>query len=343
MKKTHPVGRALAAVFALASMGMIFLSWLSSYASYWDLLEPMLDYLKYAVQETETLIFLIITAVFVVTGITAVICACTGAKGGVFPHIISALAAAGYFVYAISEMGGGLGDLGVGGWLCLGFAIAAFVCMFIPDTSAARPAYGGAYGGAAPVKASPSTWTCPSCGTILADRERFCPNCGSARKVTPPPAPAHAPVAPVTRAPAGWTCPGCGAKLKDSQKFCPRCGFKQPEKAAPAAPARPAAPSGWTCPGCGTKLKDSQKFCPNCGTRKPEPAAAPAPAAPVTPAYTAPAAPAFTAPAPAAPVTPTYAAPAAPAYTAPETPAYAPKHESPAPSGGFYNAGDEDL
>ena len=226
MKKTHPVGRALAAVFALASMGMIFLSWLSSYASYWDLLEPMLDYLKYAVQETETLIFLIITAVFVVTGITAVICACTGAKGGVFPHIISALAAAGYFVYAISEMGGGLGDLGVGGWLCVGFAVAAFICMFIPDNAGARPAYGGAYGGAAPVKASPSTWTCPKCGTILADRERFCPNCGNSRAVTPAPNPGPAP--------AVQRCASCGATLEKGASFCPNCG-------SPVGGARPAA------------------------------------------------------------------------------------------------------
>ena len=387
MKKTNPIFRVLAVVLILASLGMVFLPWMtvsafgySQSGTYYELVEALIEAVKNfgidAITETAQQTLLAIAVILlVITAILGIILAACGVRGGGIPYFIASLLNLGFIIYMViyanNEMGMNIAHLGIGAILCPVFALAAMILLFIPDNAGARPAYGGAYGGAAPLKASPSTWTCPSCGTILADRERFCPNCGSARKVTPPPAPAPAPVAPVTRAPAGWTCPGCGAKLKDSQKFCPNCGTRQPEKAAPAAPARPAAPAGWTCPGCGTKLKDSQKFCPNCGTRQPEKAAPAAPARPAAPAgWTCPGCgtklkdsqkfcpncgtrkpePAA-APAPAAPAAPTFTAPAepiptppaSPAYTAPETPAYAPKHESPAPSGGFYNAGDEDL
>ena len=122
-------------------------------------------------------------------------------------------------------------------------------------------------------------WTCQTCGAVLQEKQRFCPNCGTGRPEEAPAASA-APAAPAAAPASGWTCQTCGARLKADQKFCPRCGSKRP---APAPAAAPAAPSGWTCPSCGSKLQDDQRFCPRCGSKRPAPAApvnepAPAPA-----------------------------------------------------------------
>ncbi|MEG1997107.1 MAG: zinc-ribbon domain-containing protein [Clostridiales bacterium] len=46
---------------------------------------------------------------------------------------------------------------------------------------------------------------CHSCGEILGQGVRFCPNCGAAM-------------------PQEKHCPACGEKIEDNVKFCPACG-----------------------------------------------------------------------------------------------------------------------
>lgn len=242
MRKTNPIFRVLAIVLILASLGMVALPWLSVSAygyteteSYLDLISEFVDTIDdsgfdFITENTQSLLFAIATILLVITAILSIILAACGVRGGGIPFFVSSLLCAGYFIYAVSEanrqMGMNLVHIGIGAILCAVFALIAMILLFIPDNTA-RPATAGAYGGGyAPVPPRVSTWTCPKCGTILADRERFCPNCGNSRAVTPAPNPGPAP--------AVQRCASCGATLEKGASFCPNCG-------SPVGGARPAA------------------------------------------------------------------------------------------------------
>lgn len=57
--------------------------------------------------------------------------------------------------------------------------------------------------------------TCPSCGRVAADADRFCASCGTALDATPEPAAA---------APAGSVCSQCGRPADPGDRFCGGCG-----------------------------------------------------------------------------------------------------------------------
>ena len=228
MTKTNPIFRILAIVLILASLGMVFLKWMYTVYSYYDmsdLVVQQIDYLGFgdALELEGNLIFFIATIVLLLTGILAIILAAGGVRGGGVPYFLATIFA---FVVILYAMDWHIDYMGVGAWLCVAFALVAMILLFIPDNTA-RPATAGAYGGGyAPVPPRVSTWTCPKCGTILADRERFCPNCGNSRAVTLAPNPGPAP--------AVQRCASCGATLEKGASFCPNCG-------SPVGGARPAA------------------------------------------------------------------------------------------------------
>ncbi len=55
---------------------------------------------------------------------------------------------------------------------------------------------------------------CPSCHSQVPQGSKFCPSCGSAIVVTPPPAAQTS------------SCPNCGKPVAAGAKFCPECGQK---------------------------------------------------------------------------------------------------------------------
>lgn len=99
---------------------------------------------------------------------------------------------------------------------------------------------------------------CKSCGSTLADGQRFCPTCGAA---APPP--------------ADPACANCGATLEVGARFCPACG-----RAVDDAPdATPEVPAVACCASCGAELAPEARFCRACGA--PVGAATPVQAQPV--------------------------------------------------------------
>ena len=64
-----------------------------------------------------------------------------------------------------------------------------------------------------------SSLVCSSCGTTLQPQHKFCPTCGAAAPVPPPPTPV---------AENQKFCVSCGAKIPASAKFCGTCGANQP-------------------------------------------------------------------------------------------------------------------
>ena len=210
----------------------------------------------------------------------AVVCALTDHKLGMIPYLVFALILLVLFIVLIAVANNHMGEIGalmdagdefansvslrigVGGILCLVFAVLGFVAMFLP-IGKREVAYAGA-----PTRAM--GWICPGCGAKRKAGEQFCLNCGARR---PEPVPTRPAV------PAGWKCPTCGTMLKADQRFCLYCGTKQPEQAAPAGDgmfAQKGPAAGSSCAKCGAPLKANQKFCPACGAKQPE-AAAPAP------------------------------------------------------------------
>ena len=323
MTKTHPIFRILAIVLILASLGMVFVNWMSTDYSYYERADMIFGEAELigfgnAMEREDNLIFFIATLLLLLTAILGIVLIALGLRFGGIPCFVGSLFSFFVVLYALQWK---LEYMGLGAWLCVGFALLAMILAFLPDTRAKA-----AVPGAAPPR--PSTWTCPKCGTILADRERFCPNCGNSRAVNPASA---APVTPVLR------CAACGATLGKSSAFCPNCGasVRAAAPAAPVAPARPAAPAAPVAP-----------------TRS-APPAAPAYAPPRAPGYSPPSAPAAPAYRPATP--PAYTPPVDPDYTTSAFPRYAPpsapaRHAAPAApkaepgvSAGFHAAGDDDL
>ncbi len=162
---------------------------------------------------------------------------------------------------------------------------------------------------------------CHECGKPVADKAKFCRNCGASQaealpdmsapvqsdvpvqrpvvisrpapgpEPEPEPEPVTVPVPPPAPAPekipepAGLCCTSCGSPLAPEEKFCGICGTK----AGAAAPApAPAAPRpSIVCPSCGAANETGTTFCGSCGTR-----IGSAPAAPQAASRFAPAAPA---------------------------------------------------
>ena len=84
--------------------------------------------------------------------------------------------------------------------------------------------------------------SCPKCGTLVPQNNKFCPNCGASMQQQ---------TANVIK------CPKCGTEVKEGSRFCPNCGnqMEQPE------------PKTVKCPDCGTDIHSNVKFCPNCGRK----------------------------------------------------------------------------
>ena len=74
--------------------------------------------------------------------------------------------------------------------------------------------------------------TCPQCGAVNPDGQKFCGSCGK----------------PII---LGVKCPSCGKINPIGQTFCGDCGTKLMK----------------VCSLCGKENDSSQKFCGNCGTQ----------------------------------------------------------------------------
>ena len=242
MTKTNPIFRILAIVLILASLGMVALPWISlsnygnsEYETYYQIGKDFLD----LISSHQTIddgvlapLFGVAAILIVITAILGFILAALRVRWGGVPYFVASLLNLGYFMYLMTYINDqarmNLAHLEIGAILCPAFALIAMILLFIPDNTA-RPVSAGAYGGGYAPAPRAATWTCPGCGTILADRERFCPNCGKARAVTAP------------AAPAVQRCAACGSTLEKGASFCPNCG-------SPVGGARPAAPT-YTAPG----------------------------------------------------------------------------------------------
>ena len=274
MKKSiHPLGQILTILLTLASLGMIFLKWLSLWSqdySYCDLLDALresVDWLGFgaAMKAEGNLVFLLSFILLLLGAGTTVVLAVMKRRGAGFPLLAAAVFAMGVILYAL---GWDFSCLGVGAWLCVAFAAAAVCVSYIPaEEVGAADSFGGRPSGLSGAR----TWACPNCGTILADRERFCPNCGRTRSVPETP-------------PSPGLCAACGSALRAGAAFCPNCG-------------RPvglsAAASVSRCAACGSVLRPGAAFCPNCGQPVGMAGRSPGPMAPKPPADPAPAGPAI--------------------------------------------------
>lgn len=80
--------------------------------------------------------------------------------------------------------------------------------------------------------------SCPKCGSIVPQNNKFCPNCGFQMEQT-----------------QTVVCSKCGTHIPEGSKFCPNCG--NPMEAPKAENKK--------CPNCGAEVSAGTKFCPNCG------------------------------------------------------------------------------
>lgn len=198
MIKAHPISRALAFVLILASLGMLFLPWVtvsyrgeSESESYYEFIEEAVESIEeYGFDEfmesKGATLFLIATILLLVTAILSIILAACGLRGGGIPFFVGTLPCLAFAIYFVTDMnkkyGMNLLHIGYGAILCVAFALAAMILLFIPDNSGGyggvRVGYGG-YGGGAPARPVSAACTCPNCGSPLRRGESFCPNCGA--------------------------------------------------------------------------------------------------------------------------------------------------------------------
>ncbi len=111
--------------------------------------------------------------------------------------------------------------------------------------------------GTLPLCITQARLTCTTCGSVLSDDAKFCPQCGRA-----------------PREEEKQCCSTCGKRLQEDARFCIACGTpvleqKAPEKQIDAANAIKEI----LCPKCDAIIDDQQKFCASCGEKistKPE-------------------------------------------------------------------------
>lgn len=210
--KTKPAFRVLAILLILASLGTLFLSWVRDFAGrarYFDWIEIIwrqadrsgfLD----AVTREGNLIFSVVTAVLILTALLGLILAAAGVRGGGVPYFLATLFCLITVLYAKDW---DPAVIGPGGWLCPGLALTAMLLLFISKRPAPQPVRVGA-ALERPAKPAAPAWACARCGTLLADGEVFCPNCGQSRTETVQPR----------------RCRVCGAALENELGFCGNCG-----------------------------------------------------------------------------------------------------------------------
>lgn len=184
-RKTHPAARALSGLLILGSLGTVFLDWIginfiSLRLSFFQAIQEAVDD-SLGDDSMETLV-IILGAALALTGLIALICCFTGAKGGVLPHLLVSAAVLGLAVYLVDEakreaFGFGVASIGPGAWLCPVLAVCAFLCMFIPESAPAPVPYAYSAQTAAPVGRAMSF--CPHCGQKLQQGDTFCASCGS--------------------------------------------------------------------------------------------------------------------------------------------------------------------
>ena len=220
--KTSPGGRVLAAILILASLGSIFMTWITLpflEGSFFDVLQAAVK--DNFGSDTENAIVIVLGILLGLTGLIGLISALCGAKGGVVPYLLASLLYLGGAIYLASAanreitssigipldaVGISVAGKGIGAYLCPALALLAFFCMLIPDRS--YPPYPGgyaaAYGGSVTINTG-SFEICPVCGAQHQAGSAFCPNCGAAK-------------------PQSLRCPVCGAQLQPGAGFCSNCG-----------------------------------------------------------------------------------------------------------------------
>lgn len=127
---------------------------------------------------------------------------------------------------AQNKAAGGLANAGAG--LGMGLGLASQAGGIFQNLGGAMNI---APNGSAPQGNSASGNTCPHCGAMNSQGQKFCGTCGKPMVV-------------------GVQCPSCGKMNPIGQAFCGDCGTKLVKK----------------CPSCGKENDPSQKFCGDCGT-----------------------------------------------------------------------------
>ena len=127
---------------------------------------------------------------------------------------------------AQNKAAGGLANAGAG--LGMGLGLASQAGGIFQNLGGAMNI---APNGSAPQGNSASGNTCPHCGAMNSQGQKFCGTCGKPMVV-------------------GAQCPSCGKMNPIGQAFCGDCGTKLVKK----------------CPSCGKENDPSQKFCGDCGT-----------------------------------------------------------------------------
>ena len=86
---------------------------------------------------------------------------------------------------------------------------------------------------------------CPNCGTVNADKEPFCVNCGLKLEIEP----------------VKKYCPNCGTENPSDSGFCTKCRWSFDG-------STPEDKVKWTCPHCNHLNSDEDAFCSHCGQKR---------------------------------------------------------------------------
>ncbi|MBQ8388608.1 MAG: zinc ribbon domain-containing protein [Clostridia bacterium] len=125
---------------------------------------------------------------------------------------------------------------GIGAYLLLIFAVAAFAVPLVLDKVMPDQASGGA---------QPRTiFVCSQCGKKCAAGAKFCDACGGQ-------------VVTKVQYPVVFVCSQCGAKASRNDRFCNACG-------APIV-MKEIRPVTYACSACGKPATAGEKFCGACG------------------------------------------------------------------------------
>lgn len=176
-RRAAPAKGLIAGILILASLGMIFLSWVRNGISYLDLIREVFKTIRSAgflrtMEESGIALFSLATVLLLVAAVLGVILCLRGKRFAGIPFFASSLLSFGVVLYYCEFS---IQYMSFGAWLCVAFALAAMMVMLIPGASARQTL------GRGRAASGDSTWLCPRCGTVCRAGDLFCVSCGTKR------------------------------------------------------------------------------------------------------------------------------------------------------------------
>jgi hypothetical protein len=130
VKATNRNAKTIAAILIVASFCMIFVGWVDILVTNWSFFYLFKMAVEGGASTGNAVVLIILTALLAITAIWGVVAALKGKKGGPIVYLILALAALGFFLYLSGQTDT---PLAAGAYLCPGLALAAVLCMCIPE------------------------------------------------------------------------------------------------------------------------------------------------------------------------------------------------------------------